>query len=187
MSVARIASPARGGASNLNDSMAKKEERLNKNKVLEHYLNEANAAYQFLENRLDEMLKKDLPQWVREAERNYKNWKRDFPDRKPPDIPTWQPKKQAAREKEIKAEIAGVKRIRDKFLRIMMRYQYNGDDIRMQTVADFYEYMVGKANVYGYSGWENMIYANELEQKAWEIKFDEIEKRFDKLLSNRHV
>lgn len=155
-----------------------------KTKSAQVYLKEADEAYKFLSEKLDEMLNKDLPRWVKEAEDNLKNWKKHSPDIHPPDSITWQPKKQAARKKDIEADISELKRIKDKFVRILIRFEHSQDvDMKLEAMYDFHQYVLKKADLIGYRGFENMIYATEADQTAWNIKFEEIERRFDRKLS----
>ena len=109
---------------------------------------------------------------------------RNVPDETLPDDLTWQPEKQAARKKDIETEIADLERMRDKFLRIMLRYEYSTDlDLRLQVAYDFYQWVVKRADLNGYRGLEYMAFVNDEEKVTWEIREEEIEKRFDKILA----
>jgi hypothetical protein len=64
-------------------------------------MTQSDEAYAYLSTHLDDMLKKDLPSWVKGAKENLSSHKKSFPNVKAPDLLSYQPEKQAARKKEI--------------------------------------------------------------------------------------
>lgn len=146
-------------------------------------MKQADEAYAYLFTHLDDMLKKDLPRWIKEAKENLANHKKSLPKVKAPDLLTYQPEKQAARKKDIEKDIAELNRVKDKFLRVMLRYEHSKDiDMRLETIYDWNQWIVRKADAAGWHGWAEGLYRDDAELTAWNIKYEEIERRFDEKL-----
>jgi hypothetical protein len=146
-------------------------------------MTQSEEAYAYLSTHLDGKLKKDLPSWVKNAKENLARYKKSFPNVKAPDLLSYQPEKQAARKKDIEKDIAELNRVKDKFLRVMLRHEHSKDmDMRLGTIYDWNQWIVRKADAAAWHGWAEGLYRNDAELTAWNIKYEEIERRFDEKL-----
>jgi hypothetical protein len=151
-----------------------------KAQAAENWIKEADEAYGYLSSRLKEYLEKDVPNWVKEAKENLENHKKNFPKMKAPDLITYQPEKQAARKKEYQEQLDELNRVKDKFLRVALRYEHSKDsDMKLENIYDWHQWIVRKARAAGWLGWAEGLYKDDDEMNAWNIKYQEIEKRFD--------
>jgi hypothetical protein len=118
------------------------------------YSKQADEAYVYLSTHLDDLLKKEVPRWVEEAKKNLTEWKKSSPHMEPPDLITYQPENQEARKVEIEKDIAELKRVRDKFVRVMLRKEHNNNiDMKLEAVYDWNQWIVRKADAAGWHGY----------------------------------
>lgn len=153
-----------------------------KNASAELWIKESDEAYAYLSASLRDAINNQVPRWVKEANENLKSHKKSLPNHKAPDLLMYQPEKQAARKQKYQEQLDELNRVRDKFLRVVLRYEHSKNaDMKLENIYDWHQWITKKASVSGWR-WHELfegIYKDDEELNAWTIKFQEIEKRFD--------